>query len=430
MKRIIALLMIILMLTLTSCSAIDGILDDFNSSNSSTDDAGKNPTNPDNSLQTAFPEHPHDYESVVTSPTCTKGGYTTYTCTICFQTRVGKETAATGHEWKAATTESPKTCKVCGATEGDKLPLPTPTPTPTPTPNPDPNSPKVLYVNYINVGQGDSIFIKIGDCDILIDAGRDEFGPTVSSYLKNMDVDDIELMINTHPDNDHYGGLPTVLGDFVVEEIWLSPKTKTGTEFKNFQAAIQNEGLTPVNPAAGTVFSYAGMTLTVVYDGVGATNSNDSSIIVKIEYGSFKFLFMGDASNKIESKFISAEADLSCNVLKVGHHGSRTSSSAEFLAATGASYGVIQASGKEYGHPTAEALSRLAAEGIKVYRTDLDGDVVFYTDGTTLTTPESAQAATVAYAFDFVSLGAFNAVPTKIYEITLLAYVPYNKYTR
>ena len=344
----------------------------------------------------------HSYTSSVTAPTCTEGGFTTYTCSVCSYTYIGNNTSAKGHtpgsaatctnaqtctvcnvtitvalghSWVDATTEAPKTCITCGATEGEKLPSSTPTTLPT------------LYVNYINVGQGDSILIKAGDCDILIDAGTASYGSTVSSYLSSKGVDDIELMINTHPDSDHCGGLTQVLTDFIVEQVWISKDTsKTTAAYTNFISAVGKEGLSAKQPNAGAVFTYEYLTITVLYSAKGS-DANNSSIVVMLEYGSFKFLFTGDAGSEVESQLVSSGADLSCDVLKVGHHGSAGSSTASFLNATGAEYGVICVGNNSYGHPTATALNNLSAAGISVYRTDLNGNVVFSTNGATLYLP-------------------------------------------
>jgi competence protein ComEC len=296
-------------------------------------------------------------------------------CSVCNITITAQTTIAPlGHSWKDATTEAPKTCTVCGATEGDKLSTPS-------------GYSDTLYVSYINVGQGDSILIQVGDCDILIDAGTASYGTTVSSYLRSRGVDDIELLINTHPDADHCGGLTKVLTDFVVEEAWISKDTsKTSAAYTNFISAISSEGLTAKKPNAGQVYTYEYLTMTVLYSAVGS-DANNSSIVIMLEYGSFKFLFTGDAGEEVENKLVSSGADLSCDVLKVGHHGSKYSSTTAFLNKTGAKYGVICVGSNNYGHPTSEALSRLTSAGISVYRTDKDGNVVFSTDGATLTLP-------------------------------------------
>ena len=345
----------------------------------------------------------HSYTSTVTAPTCTTAGYTTYTCLTCSYSYTSGNVAALGHTWKEATTEAPKTCIVCLITEGDKLPSTSITET--------------LYVNYIDVGQGDSILIKVGDCDILIDAGVANMGSTVSSYLKKQGVDDIELMISTHPDADHCGGLTQVLKDFVVEAVWASPLTKTTAAYKNFDSAVKSEGLTKVTPSVGTVYTYESLTLTVLYNGSGTSDANDSSIVVMLEYGSYRFLFTGDISSTIESKLVSNKnIDLSCDVLKVAHHGSKYSSSSSFLKATGAKYGIIcVGADNTYGHPTSTALNNLKSAGISVYRTDQDGSVVFSTDGASLTLP--GNGGTVTRSID--SLASFNEYYLIIKRITV-----------
>ncbi len=318
----------------------------------------------------------HSYKAMVTAPTCESGGYTTYTCAECRDTYVDNELDALGHSWKEATTEAPKTCIRCWITVGDKLPTPT-------------NPTDILSVNYVDVGQGDCIFIQVDDCDILIDAGKPAQGTVVSNYLKSKGVDDIELMINTHLDDDHYGGLTQVLTDFEVEEIWGTPYQKSNDSITTFKNAVSREGLTIKNPSVGTIYSYEYLTLTVLYDGVGASNSNNSSLVVMLQYGSVRFLFTGDIGEATENKLVNnSNINLSCDVLKVGHHGSATSSTKAFLSATKAKYGVIcVGAGNSYGHPKEATLSRLKTAGIAVYRTDQNGHVVFTTDGTKLTLP-------------------------------------------
>ena len=318
----------------------------------------------------------HDEQNhAAKAPTCTQIGWNAYvTCSRCsYSTYPQQIIKANGHNWAEATTTAPKTCQTCGTTEGDKLPS-----------SPGAEYAETLYVNYIDVGQGDSIFIKVGDCDILIDAGQPDYGNTVCNYLESQNVDDIELMINTHPDSDHYGGLTQVLNEYTVEEIWVSSYNKSNT----FYTAVANKGLTKKTPAVGSVFTYEYLTLTVLHSGAEALNSNDSSIVVMVEYGSFKFLFTGDISTTVESQLVSSGQDLSCDVLKVAHHGSKYSSSAEFLSATGTKYGVICVGTNSYGHPTSQALERLTSAGITQYTTQSNGDVVFSTNGATLTLPD------------------------------------------
>lgn len=369
MKKILAFLLVIL-LCLTSCDI--ALNDLFNTEEPADPDVIITPD--DNNGQKDPPHLTHDYKATVTAPTCEAMGYTTYVCAICNYSYVSEHVAALEHTWQDATTETPKTCTSCGTTVGDKLPSTAYSET--------------LYVHYIDVGQGDSIFIQIGDCDILIDAGTASYGSTVSNYLKSKGVDDIELMINTHADADHCGGLTRVLNDYVVEEVWISKDTNKNTSaYNNFISAIAREGLTAQKPNAGTVYVYEYLTITVLYNAIGS-DTNDSSIVVMLEYGSRKFLFTGDISGVIENRLVDNGVDLKCDVLKVAHHGSYRSSYARFLNATGAKYAVIcVGTGNSYGHPTNAALNRLKDAGSTVYRTDLNGDVVFSTNGVTLTIP-------------------------------------------
>ena len=350
----------------------------------------------------------HTYEPEVTAPTCEKGGYTTYTCIVCGDDYEADAIGALGHSWTPATTQAPKTCTTCGKTEGEKLPTQ--------------EIAETLYVHYVDVGQGDCIYIEFGDCDILIDAGKPAQGTTVSNYLKQEKVDDIELMINTHLDDDHYGGLTQVLKDYVVEDAWVTSYVKSNSSITTFKNAIKSEGLDWENPDVGTVFSYGGMTLTVLYDGDGASNSNNSSLVVMLEYGEHRFLFTGDIGKDVENMLVQNKVDLACDVLKVGHHGSKTSSTAAFLAATGAKYGVIcVGAGNDYGHPTSTALNNLAAKNITVYRTDLDGSVVFSTDGETLTLPGgTASSKAVATRKSMVGANYDISYQACVYECAVL----------
>ena len=328
----------------------------------------------------------HDYKTTSTAPSCLNMGYTTYVCSTCDDTYTSDYIDALGHTWKDATTEAPKTCTTCGATEGDKLESSTPsTPVTAPT----------LSVSYINVGQGDSMLIKVEDCDILIDAGTANYGSTVSSYLKSQEVDDLELVINTHPDADHCGGLTQVFKDYTVEQVWISKDTsKTTAAYKNFTSAITSEGLTAKKPNAGTVYTYGYLTLTVIYSQVVSGDSNNSSIVTMLEYGSFKFLFTGDVGEVSEPSLISSGYDISCDVLKVGHHGSKYSSTTAFLNKVKPEYGVICVGSNSYGHPTSDALNRLSAAGTTVYRTDKNGNVKFTTDGNVLYLPNGGTDTT------------------------------------
>ena len=334
----------------------------------------------------------HYFVSTKVEPTCTEDGYTAFTCTRCYFSYQENIVPATGHSFKTSADGTSKTCTACEYTEslpytGGEL--------------------ETLSVHYIDVGQGDCIFIKVGDCDIIIDAGYSEMGSRVTNYLKSLGVDDIELMINTHAHADHYGGLPAVLRAYVVEEVWVSPLDSTNGGYKSFLTAVKNEGAIKKSPSKGTVYTYKGLTLTVIYDGSGTDDYNESSLVVMLQYGSKKFLFTGDIGTSTENKLVKSNVNIQCDVLKVAHHGSAGSSAKDFVKATGATYGVIGVgAGNDYGHPTSAALNRLSSANISVYRTDKHGNVVFSTNGITLSTPvinASAEATNLVEPFTFAT---------------------------
>lgn len=338
--------------------------------------------------------HIHSFVSIKTDPTCTDEGYTTYICNRCYYSYIENRVPATGHNLQSSADNLSKACTNCSYTEnspytGGELPP--------------------LSVHYIDVGQGDCIFIKVGDCDIIIDAGYSEMGSRVTNYLKNAGVDDIELMINTHAHADHYGGLPAVLRAFVVEEVWVSPLDSTNSGYKNFLTAVKNEGAKKQSPVKGTVYTYKELTLTVLYDGSGTTDYNESSLVVMLQYGNKKFLFTGDIGTETENKLAKSNVNLECDVLKVAHHGSAGSSAKAFVQATGAKYGVIGVgAGNDYGHPTSDALNRLSSANISVYRTDKHGNVVFSTNGITLNAPVTTATADAAYLLEQFSITTTN----------------------
>ncbi|WP_256760291.1 MBL fold metallo-hydrolase [Cohnella sp. WQ 127256] len=242
-----------------------------------------------------------------------------------------------------------------------------------------------LSVYFLNVGQGDATYIKTaaGD-DILIDAGKNDAGDIVVNYLKQLGVDDIEILISTHPDADHVGGLDTVLEKFKVKAVYAPKVSHTTDTFKDFLLAVKKEGLTIKEAKAGVTLPLKGVTAKFV----GPTKSygddlNDWSAVLHLAYGSNSFLFTGDAEKKAENDMIAAKETLKADVLKAGHHGSVSSTSAAFLKAVAPKYAIISVGkNNSYGHPAATILNRLKTAKVTTYRTDLNGTVTAVSDGT------------------------------------------------
>lgn len=264
----------------------------------------------------------------------------------------------------------------------------TPEPTLSPEPTPTPMSvPEDLEVTYIDVGQADSILIECGGESMLIDGGNVEDSDKIYSILQKKSISHLNYVIATHEHEDHVGGLAGAL-TYASADTILCPVDSAETEaFQNFkEKADENGGITV--PDYGYELEVGKASGFVV--GVNAGDGNDSSIIIRLEYGDTSFLFTGDAEMEAEKSAINAGHELKADVLKVGHHGSNTSSCYEFLREVMPKIAVISV-GKDnsYGHPDADLMSRLRDVNSQVYRTDMQGDIVITSDGKEITVKTS-----------------------------------------
>lgn len=241
-------------------------------------------------------------------------------------------------------------------------------------------------MHFIDVGQGDSILIDLGPTEILIDGG--EASPGVVSYLKNYVDGPLEVMVATHPHADHIGGLPAVLNSFQVQQIWYNGETSSSKTYTTFMSAVQAEDAEVHVGKRGDRITTGSLTFTLLNPATLAGTINNNSIVLELSYGKIDFLFTGDAEKEAEAAMLLA-ADTpvpDVEILKVGHHGSRTASSKDFLVATGPEVAVYMAgTGNSYGHPHQETLNALDQAGAKVYGTDVNSTVIISTDGTTYT---------------------------------------------
>lgn len=240
-----------------------------------------------------------------------------------------------------------------------------------------------LKVHYINVGQGDSILVQQGDKNMLIDAGTNASTSSLISYLRSQNIKKIDYLILTHPHEDHIGGADAVIKAFEIGSIYMPKVTANTATFRDVVKAMNAKGLKASQPAIGTNFNLGQANCDIL----GPINTvsgdlNTYSIVIKITFGNNKFLFTGDAQASNEQDMINKGFDLSADVLKVGHHGSHTSTSQNFLNKVNPKYAVVSCGvDNDYGHPHKETMDRLKRKNIIVYRTDESGTIVAESDG-------------------------------------------------
>ena len=246
--------------------------------------------------------------------------------------------------------------------------------------NADDNAESSLRVSFIDVGQGDSEFIELPNGEtLLIDAGTNETGADVVSYISSLGYSSIDYVVGTHPHEDHIGGLDDVIRTFDVESVYMPKVTADTKTFEDVLDAVDEKGLTINTAKAGvTLVDGDGLSVKMLapildeYD-----NTNDYSAVIRIVYDDTSFIFMGDAEQYAEDLIT---GDVDSDVLKVGHHGSSTSTGEAFLERVSPSYAVISCGlGNSYGHPHTETIEKLG--GIPVFRTDEMGTIVATSDG-------------------------------------------------
>lgn len=247
---------------------------------------------------------------------------------------------------------------------------------------PDMNS---LTVHYIDVGQADSILIQANGFNVLIDAGNRDDGSKVVSYLEEHGVEKLDYVIATHPHEDHIGGMTEVIKRIPIGKFYAPKKTENTKTFENMVTALQDKKLQIISAKAGISPLKLGDNAELSFlSPIAASydDTNNYSAVVKLTYGEKSFLFMGDAEKLAEKQIINAGTNFKCDVLKVGHHGSSSSSSKDFLDIAKPSIAVISCGkNNDYGHPHKETLDEFKKRNVKVYRTDIDGTIVLTCDG-------------------------------------------------
>jgi len=254
-------------------------------------------------------------------------------------------------------------------------------PTLPPPSNEEPIPLNELQVHFIDVGQGDSILIDFGPNEVLIDGG--ERSPGITDYIKKYIDGPLEVIVATHPHADHIGGLIKVLEDFQVEEIWLNGDTSSSKTYQDFMAAVNAEGAVVNQTKRNGTISVGNLNFSILNPpDTLFSDANNNSIALRLKYGDIAFLFTGDAENKAEASILTTRSTLQAQILKAGHHCSRTASSEAFLDEVKPEKAICMVgAGNSYGHPHQETLTALSDIGAEVYRTDINGTIVVSTDG-------------------------------------------------
>ncbi len=247
-----------------------------------------------------------------------------------------------------------------------------------------------LRVTFFDVDQGDSILIEYKDKKILIDGGPEYTEKKLKGYLKEKKIKKLDYVIATHPHEDHIGGLDKIIKSFKIGNFYAPKKIESTKSFYDVVKALRDKNLKIYNTSSPyniTLDNEAGLYF-LSPDNDTYDNTNNYSIVILLKYKDVSFLFAGDAEKEIEEELLLKYKGLKAQVLKLGHHGSKTSSSMEFISSLSPNYGVISCGlGNDYNHPSKEVLATLKELKVIPLRTDLQGTIVIESDGSNIHAP-------------------------------------------
>lgn len=243
----------------------------------------------------------------------------------------------------------------------------------------------LLKVHYLDVGQGDSIFIELPNNEtMLIDAAESYQSEKIINYLKNLNYQKIDYVIGTHPHTDHIGGLKDIINTFEIGKIYMPKVVSTTKTYESLLMTIKDKNLIINTAKAGTsIIDTDALKINILAPNNSTyTELNNYSVVTKITYGTTKFLFMGDAEKLSENEI---KEDVSADVIKIGHHGSNTSSSINFIKKVNAKYGIISVGlNNKYNLPKEETITNWENSGTKIYLTSINGTITAISDGTNI----------------------------------------------
>ena len=248
-------------------------------------------------------------------------------------------------------------------------------------------------VHFIDVGQADAALVLCDGKAMLIDGGNAADSNLIYTYLKKHNITHLDYIIGTHAHEDHIGGIPGALQFATVDVVYCPSTSYTTKAFNNFVSAVQKQNVSITVPTVGTTFNLGSATCTILAVNTDRKDLNNSSIVMRIVYGETSFLFTGDAEREVEQTLLNKGVALKSDVLKVGHHGSASSTTYQWLREIMPQYAVISVgTGNSYGHPTDDVLSRLRDAEVTTFRTDKQGDILCVSDGKTVTFTPSRNA--------------------------------------
>ena len=251
-----------------------------------------------------------------------------------------------------------------------------------PKEDPEENDISDLEVQFLDVGQGDCIYITCGDDVMLIDTGGYERKNETMQYLQKQDIDKIDYLILTHPDSDHIGCAGEIVRDFQIDNIFAPVYERDTAAYNAWTSAMLDKGYTYTQPSVGSEYVLGSAEFEIIAPSKTHEDVNDNSIVIRMSHGDNTYLFMGDAEEEEEREILLSEENIEADVIKIGHHGSKSSSSEEFMSKVDPKYAVVSCGeNNDYGHPHAATLNTLMNMGVKMFRTDDQGIIISYSDG-------------------------------------------------
>lgn len=239
---------------------------------------------------------------------------------------------------------------------------------------------KGIKITYFDVGQADSILIQTNNENMLIDAGNNSDGSNLVAYLKNEEINNFKYVVGTHAHEDHVGGMDDIIYNFNIEHFYMPDVISTTKTFEDILDALENKQVRFETPNIDDTFNLGEATIKIIYIGKDSNNLNNTSIVLKLKYKNAEFLFMGDLEKDIEKQLL--DKDIKADILKVGHHGSNTSSSKEFIEKVKPSISIISVgNNNKYNHPNKSTLDILNKNNSRVLRTDELGTIIVTSDG-------------------------------------------------